>query len=219
MSIELARFKGEEVPTVTSLEVAEAFGKGHKDVLKAIKNLDCSKEFGRRNFAPTSYVDSWNRKQKMYRMTRDGFMMLVMGFTGSEAAAVKEAYIKEFNAMEKALREMEISKAKRIAVRKDMTKALKESGEADRTHGHAYSLYTNLIYNIVLGMTAAEKKEQLGLEKSENLRDCLSPGELKRIEKAETMVGAMVDAGMEYGAIRDFLKTAPMKAIRSGATA
>lgn len=40
-------------PTTTSLDVAKHFGKQHKDVLRAIRNLDCSTEFHERNFAPT----------------------------------------------------------------------------------------------------------------------------------------------------------------------
>ena len=56
----------------TSLNVAEVFGKPHKDVLKAIDNLECSQEFARRNFAPGGYADKNNQMRKMYDITRDG---------------------------------------------------------------------------------------------------------------------------------------------------
>lgn len=79
--------------------VAEVFGRRHDDVLKAHRNLDCSKEFNARNFAAVEYIDAKGEACPMIEMSFDGFMFLVMGFTGSKAAAIKEAYIAEFNRM------------------------------------------------------------------------------------------------------------------------
>lgn len=90
--------------TATSLQLAEHFGKLHKDVLRAIRNLECSAEFNGRNFAPVDYADEKGQLRPMYRITRDGFAFLAMGFTGKEAARWKEAYIDAFNAMEAKLR-------------------------------------------------------------------------------------------------------------------
>ncbi|MBQ7578621.1 MAG: Rha family transcriptional regulator [Synergistaceae bacterium] len=90
---------------VDSVSLAKVFGKNHKDVLRAIRNLDCSQEFTKRNFTPSSYTDSTGRKLAAYYMTRDGFTFLVMGFTGTIAAKFKEAYINAFNAMEEALKQ------------------------------------------------------------------------------------------------------------------
>ena len=91
----------------TSLIVAQAFEKEHKDVLKAISNLECSKEFHERNFAPMVYEaeigSGAKREFPAYRLTRDGFAFLAMGFTGKKAAAWKEKFLEAFNAMEKAL--------------------------------------------------------------------------------------------------------------------
>lgn len=93
--------------TTTSLHVAEHFGKLHKDVLKRINSLDCSADFRERNFAPTiQEVPGPNgalRKEPAFRMTRDGFTFLCMGFTGKQAAKWKEAYINAFNQMEAQL--------------------------------------------------------------------------------------------------------------------
>lgn len=90
-------------PATTSLLVAERFGKDHKDVLKAIRNLECSEEFSRRNFAPSNY-QLRGKDYPMYIMTKDGFSFLVMGFTGLSAAKFKEEYIDQFNKMEAAMR-------------------------------------------------------------------------------------------------------------------
>ena len=90
-------------PTTTSLDVSAHFGKRHADVIRAISKLDCSAEFTERNFALSEYTDSTGRKLTQYRLTRDGFTFLCMGFTGKEAAKWKEAYINAFNEMERAL--------------------------------------------------------------------------------------------------------------------
>ena len=90
-------------PTTTSLDVAKHFRKQHKDVLKSIANLECSPEFTQRNFAPCTRPGSNNKPEPYFRMTRDGFTFLCMGFTGKEAARWKEAYINAFNKMEQAI--------------------------------------------------------------------------------------------------------------------
>lgn len=89
--------------TTTSLQIAEHFGKRHKNVMQAIANLDCSPEFTRLNFQPVEYLDAKGEKRPCYRITRDGFVFLAMGFTGKEAAQWKEAYITAFNKMEQEL--------------------------------------------------------------------------------------------------------------------
>jgi len=92
-----------EKPTTTSLNVAEVFGKRHDDVLKAIRSSDVPDNFRLGNFAESSYTNSQGKDQPMYQLTRDGFMILVMGFTGSRAMKFKLAYIEAFNQMEVAL--------------------------------------------------------------------------------------------------------------------
>lgn len=87
----------------TSLKVADIFGKPHKDVLGAIRSLDCPEEFAGRNFSPGSYLDANKQSRPMFEMTRSGFTLLVMGFTGAKAAQFKVAYIQRFDDMEQAL--------------------------------------------------------------------------------------------------------------------
>lgn len=93
--------------TTTSLQIAEHFGKAHNLVLRTIRNLECSREFNQCNFAPVEYLDAKGEKRPCYRITRDGFVFLAMGFTGKEAAQWKEAYITAFNKMEVELRAKE----------------------------------------------------------------------------------------------------------------
>lgn len=85
--------------TTTSRDIADCFGKRHDDVLKRISMLDCTPEFSARNFAAAEYIDSQNKPRVVYRITRDGFSFLCMGFTGAKAAQWKERYISTFNEM------------------------------------------------------------------------------------------------------------------------
>ena len=95
--------------TTSSLQVAHFFGKRHTHVLRAIKNLLAEMPEG---YAPNfglmqTDVDLGNggttRKTPAYRMTREGFMLLAMGFTGKEALRWKLAFIAAFNRMEAEL--------------------------------------------------------------------------------------------------------------------
>ena len=106
-SANLCEIKESRVVT-TSLRVAEIFGKEHKRVLQSIRELECSADFRKHNFVLTlkdrELHGSVARQDPYYLITRDGFMFLVMGFTGKTAAKFKEAYIRAFNEMEAKLR-------------------------------------------------------------------------------------------------------------------
>lgn len=82
----------------TSINVATAFRKQHKNVIQKIKTLECGDAFLTANFSAVKN-DYRGNDYTAYQMTKDGFMLLVMGFTGKAAMAVKIAYINAFNKM------------------------------------------------------------------------------------------------------------------------
>lgn len=104
-------FKGENNQALTSsLLVAEKFGKEHKHVLDAIRELiqGCAENSADPMFVETIYINEQNRQEyPMFIMNRDGFTLLAMGFTGKKAMRFKLDYIAAFNAMEKALKEQQ----------------------------------------------------------------------------------------------------------------
>lgn len=87
-----------------SRDVAAYFGKRHTEVLRAIRDLNCSAEFRQRNFASFKIKDLTGESTSHVEMTKDGFTFLAMGFTGGRAGSFKERYIAAFNAMEAELR-------------------------------------------------------------------------------------------------------------------
>lgn len=98
---ELINIKNEEAVT-TSLQVAEAFEKRHDRVLRAIDNIiEGLPKNGVSYFHKGKYKDSSGKSNVMYYINRDGFSLLVMGFTGKKALEWKLKYIEAFNQMEK----------------------------------------------------------------------------------------------------------------------
>lgn len=112
--VNLVKIENSQVVT-TSVKIAKIFGKSHAHVLRDIKALECSDSFRESNFG-LSYIikqlpNNGSKQLPMYYITRDGFMFLVMGFTGKTAAKWKEAYIKAFNEMEAKIRAEQMAKA------------------------------------------------------------------------------------------------------------
>ena len=115
---ELVHVNNEQVVT-DSRKVGAVFDKPHKTVLRSIENIiteaqnglsdnsaqNCAQSF----FYETTYKDGSGKSNKMYLMNRDGFSLLVMGFTGKKALEWKIKYIEAFNAMEKQLKTPKLS--------------------------------------------------------------------------------------------------------------
>lgn len=206
MLVEIKLMNKEEVTAVSSLDMAETFEKEHRRVMQDIRELACSEDFRLHNFVQSSYINLQNKKQPMYYMTRDGFTLLAMGYTGEKAMRFKEEYIKQFNTMEKLLIGKMREREKGIAIRQALTKALQQSKEAERMHGHAYSTYTNCIYKVLFGMNANHLREKYGISNKENLRDYFTEEELKAVQSMECLVSGLVDCGWGYGQVKAFIE-------------
>ncbi len=98
----------------TSLDIAAVFEKRHDNIIAQIKALP-QDDFTHLNFKASNYKDSTGRILPCYNLTRDGFSLLVMGFTGEKAYKWKIEFIKAFNEMEKRLKNLEIEKHEKLA--------------------------------------------------------------------------------------------------------
>lgn len=91
----------------SSLDVSRIFSKDHNMVLRSIRALigadEIDNEFKACNFAHTEYIDKNGEGRTAYNLTFDGFILLVMGYTGKRALQFKLAYIKAFNEMNRLL--------------------------------------------------------------------------------------------------------------------
>ncbi|MFY4737182.1 Rha family transcriptional regulator [Campylobacter coli] len=104
---------------INSLDLAKVFNKNHKDVLETTKNQP-QNDFTESNFILSTYKDKKGELRPCYNLTRDGFSLLVMGFTGEKAYKWKIEFIKAFNEMEKRLRNIEYEKHDKLAFRQSL---------------------------------------------------------------------------------------------------
>ena len=179
----------------SSLQVAETFEKEHRNVLRDIEKILQTKgieNFNRLNFELIKYEDVRGRKQPMYLMTRDGFMLLVMGYTGEKAMILKVAYIKRFD-------DMELSLDNYIRSREEFppfTRAIQDAH--DEPKSYHYSIECNMINRIVLGMDAKKFKETYGLGNVSSIRPYLNTQQVKSIKKLQSEDIPLLYKGVEY---------------------
>lgn len=108
-------------PVTTSKKIAEVFGKRHDHVLRDIETLAGGiPNFGD-TFQKTTYIHEQNGQEyPMYYITRDGFSLLAMGFTGQKALEWKLKFIDAFNKMEEAMNSPEIQMAHGLLAAKEL---------------------------------------------------------------------------------------------------
>jgi len=175
---------------VDSRSVAALFEKNHKEVLRDIRNLTNSEsglsdEFRRRNFALSSYITSQNKKQPCYYLTRDGFTMLAMGYTGEKAMRFKELYIKRFNEMEALIKQL-VAARQEFPMLTEMIRTVH-----DNPKPYHYSNECDMINRLVIGMSAKKFRESHGIEKGRSIRPYLTEEQIRLIDELQ-----IVDVGL-----------------------
>lgn len=161
---------------VDSRFVAQSFDKRHDDVLKSIRNLDCSDEFRLRNFAESSYKNEQGKRQPCYAMTKDGFTFLVMGYRGKKAAKFKEMYIRRFNEMEQYIKTL-VSARKEFPLLTESIKLLH-----DEPKPYHFSNECDMINRLVIGMSAKQFRQEHGIEKSGSIRPYLTDEQIRLLD-------------------------------------
>lgn len=186
-----------EVAVCDSLQVAEKFGKEHRNVMRDITNLlentegACSK-LSRPLFLKSSYIHPQNKQRyPKYYMTRDGFTLLAMGFTGQKALEWKLKYINAFNRMESIIREKQTptwqeSRQTGMTTRKIETAAIKRLCKYATMQGskhpeRLYTAYTKLA-NKAAGITTRTAATSL---------------QLSILTVAESIIAQTINSGIE----------------------
>ena len=181
-----------DIVRVDSLYVAEFFEKNHKEVLRDIRNIvapnsGLSKEFAERNFALGSYKDKQNQKRPCYYLTRDGFTILVMGYTGKKALRFKELYIRRFNEMEELIKSL-VKARTEFPLLTENIKLLHEKPKP-----YHFSNECDMINRIVLGKSAKQFRLENNLENGTSIRPYLTEVQINLIEKLQKVdIGLLV---------------------------
>lgn len=207
----------------TSLLIAEKFGKRHADVRRAVEKLECSAEFSERNFALTSaevaQPNGGFRAVPMYRISRDGFSFLAMGFTGRAAAAWKEKFIDAFNRLERELRRISVQQAlpdwqearqSGKADRRELTDAVQALCE--RAHERGDSTTPLGLWETAATRTVTAALFEINGERIAAVRDRLTVRQLRRLGMAEETyaraLDSLVDTDAHHKAINEQGKVA-----------
>lgn len=242
MLVKITGKRYEEILTVSSRQVAEDFEKSHREVMYAIEGRTSETE---RNggmevknkgiipmliqsgnphvenyFIPIDYIGENGRKYKEYLVTRDGFSLLAMGFSGEKALKWKLKYIEAFNAMESELKRIyterqqwQIERDKGVVIRHILTDTIKMKIVDSPHKRFAYPNYTNLIYRTLFGKTAKELEGELGVKPKENLRDYFTGESLAQVQSMEMLVSSLINCGWGYEQIKNFIQTESKKMI------
>jgi Rha family phage regulatory protein len=195
---------------VSSLRVAEKFGKRHDNIVRDIENLEITENFRLLNFEASEYLNSQGKRQPMVMMTFEGFMFLVMGFTGKKASELKIAFITAFRKMEEAIRRYQM---------KDSTTLL-EWGQARLEGKRARRTLTDIIKGYLIpaaisaGSQNADKlymtysrllKEtfiadpDFAIPKGDTVMDYLSASDLVFFKRLEDSVAKRIHLEVEKG--------------------
>lgn len=175
-------------PVTTTLKVAEFFGKDHHNVLKALNKLfnsekesltdvtfnvsDNEKTFFESNFNEITYEDATGRVLLAYEMTKSGFALLAMGFTGPKALQFKIGYINAFDEMESKLKQTQTKELLRLSnIESAWEKSERAYVELDHTVHNKYDSLIAEVKNLKLAVAEERKdvRDQLIDEKAEKL--------------------------------------------------
>lgn len=189
---ELVSVKREQV-VCDSLQVAEKFNKKHKDVLRQIYKLMAQNCAVPNMFFEGKYKGKNGAAYPMMYITRDGFSLLVMGFTGNKALEWKLKYIEAFNKMESMLYERRTvtwQETRQISklTRRSETDTIKQLVEYAKAQGsqHADKLY--MIYSKLANKYAGITN-----------RDETTIMQLNRLAMIEGIIANVIAAGIAAG--------------------
>lgn len=214
------RAKGGQLFT-TSIDVAEKFGKGHDSVLKSIRKIivdstspavkindgsqipvvknECV-DFGHENFRESTYIDNQNQRRPMFEMTKSGFSILAMGFTGKKALSWKIKYDKAFTSMEQALLnqknlswrdQRQQGKLARSTVTEIIQLFIEYAKRQGSTNAHHYyATITKATYKCLFVI-----ESRFG----SSFRDLLSTMQLQSLGVAEYVAADAIEEGMANG--------------------
>jgi Rha family phage regulatory protein len=200
---------------VSSRTVAEVFGKHHHRVLHAIRQLEIPEEINRNYFRSIEFTDSRSRAQDEIIMTRDGFSLLCMGFTGAKAMQWKLKFLAAFNAMEEKLvkesdkLEWNAARLQIKAVRKSFTNAVQDfvayaTEQGSKSATMYYANITKMEYK-ALDLLDKQKSAVGG-----NFRDTLDLMDISALTMAEVIAKSALESGMQqkmhYKEIYQFAK-------------
>ncbi|WP_339182913.1 Rha family transcriptional regulator [Paenibacillus sp. FSL R5-0701] len=205
----------------SSRQVAEEFDKRHDTILRSIDEITHHKivvsgaelterknalsdetvqllagqnieEFFKENFFEDKYKDASGKKNRQVLMTRKGSMLIVMGFSGRKATAIKIGLLNRFEAMEEFIFSLNSARMEYPA----LTEAIYNAREEPKPHHFINE--ADMINRIVLGMSAKSFREEHGIKKGESIRPYLTTEQIRNIETLQRVDIGLIVGGIEF---------------------
>ena len=195
-------------PFTTSDIIADCAGvqraTGSRLVRKHQKDLE---EFGQVGFEirAVRYARGTNEEMLWHFNEQQATLFITYLQNTEPVRQFKKDLVREFFAMRKELEKRKVLRAESRPIRRNLTDALRDSGEDERMHGYSYATYTDLFYRAALGKTAKQLRRERGAAPRANAKDFLTSEELPLYEKKEAAATALLDVGLRYDEIKKLL--------------
>lgn len=204
---------GSRMEPYTTTDTVAQYAQVRTDTVSRLirKHMKDLEEFGKVGFeirlpAPGS---KGGRPEKLYHLNEQQATLLITYLKNTAPVRrFKKALVREFFKARNELSRREIQRAIKTPVRRSLTDAIRDSGENERMHGHAYDAYTNLAYKAAIGRTAAQIRKSAGVDRRADVVPLMSAEELAEVTKREAQVATLLDCGMRYEAIREIMHPA-----------
>lgn len=160
-----------------------------------------------RDFCTNLSKSTGGRCATEYSLTIDMGKELAMLENNEKGRMVRKYFI----AVEKAFRQTNAIKLVSKEVRRELTDALRDSGLNEKMHGFGYKTFTDLVYKMVIGMSAKQFRVALNLPKDANVREYISEFQRQQVAKIERAIQSFIDCGFDYNEIKSMLENKTMK--------
>lgn len=203
-SLPVFEYRGQLV--ADSRDVAAMLERQHKHLVRSIRTY-CG-YLGRTKIGPSeffieaTYLNEQNKSQPHYLLTEMGCEFVANKATGERGTIFTAQYVQAFHSMRDELSRRRELRAAGKPIRRGLTDALRDSGEAERMHGYAYSTYTDLAYRLAIGKSARQLRQERGVAKDALAVDILTAAELEAYQRQEAAITVLLDAGMIYDNIK-----------------
>lgn len=213
---------GSKLEPYTTADVVAAYAQVTSDTVNRLirKHKNDMEEFGKVGFEIRALIGSrTGQSVKIYHLNEQQATLLITYLKNTEPVRrFKKALVRGFFEARQELARREAQRTIKAPVRRSLTDAIRDSGEDERMHGHAFAAYTNLIYKATVGMTAPQLRKAAGADRNADALALLNADQLAEVTRLETQVCTLLEFGMRYEAIKALVHRAGRGAYQRLAT-
>lgn len=203
---------GSKLEPYTTADVVAAYAQVTSDTVNRLirKHKNDMEEFGKVGFEIRALIGSrTGQSVKIYHLNEQQATLLITYLKNTEPVRrFKKALVRGFFEARQELARREAQRAIKAPVRRSLTDAIRDSGEDERMHGHAFAAYTNLIYKATVGMTAPQLRKAAGADRNADALALLNADQLAEVTRLEAQVCTLLEFGMQYEAIKTLVHRA-----------